>query len=701
MSTSGALRITAAIIAALSSSTALASPKEDLVRDWLEASSFGLDVRIGTSSFDPATQSVVLENVVIGDLDKSLIVIRYPSLTVEDPRRTPTGQFAAHALRLSNLEVRVKVDVKAWFPEFAAIEEKANAPKTDGSAPADPDGDVDVDASVETTPVFDLLFTAESGLMERPVFPFATPDFAAGATTLEKAVAIGRWYQTARFDWAEYNNLAYETTGLPEGDSKTTYGLQYMSGFHDGRAERMGYSAMAQTVSSPDNPLKSYKTESGYAVGIDLGAYLDVLDPKAYAGGKGDGRWRTVALQTGVNTVEVEFDGGKLTIGNIEGNGFRLRQTEKPVLGVLSELIADPSVVETDPIRFVGDLLPSVTRLYGIDFVSMTDLDVSMSETESFKLGQLDLNEADSDGIGALTLRNMEVKAGEAGSGSLNLMTLNNLKFGDLMAWIRLAAAADASGAEPDPKSVRDAMLEGSPTLDFFELAGLTVESPMGTVGLDSFAITESDYLKALARRYDLTFTRLNFPVSMVTDPTAKEQLTEMGYEQIAISAGATGSWDTDKGDVRLDDVTVKVADMGTLSGDLHIGNLPLSIFDDVTNLEPRLAEGTIVSGSITFGNQSIVERTFEAQAKKMNQKPEEFRKNFGDAMPLMLGFLEDKAIQEKFAGVLKDFFNDPKSIALSFKPAAPIPFSVMDTLQNDSPGSILNVLKVQVTANE
>ncbi len=174
-----------------------------------------------------------------------------------------------------------------------------------------------------------------------------------------------------------------------------------------------------------------------------------------------------------------------------------------------------------------------------------------------------------------------------------------------------------------------------------------------------------------------------------------------MGYEQLSISGASTLTWDVEKGDVALEDLTVKVADMGVLSADVRLGNLPLAAFLDPLTAEARLQEGTVVDGSITFGNAGIVEKVFEVQAKAMNQKPDDFRRSFGDAMPLMLGFLDDKRIQDKFASVLKTFFNDPKSVTLSVKPQAPVPFSVLQTMETDAPGTVLDLLKVEATANE
>lgn len=695
-------RLATGLVVSLAASTALASPREDLVKSFLEQSAFGLPVEIGASAYDPSTQSVVLENVTVGGLQNGLVRFTYPSLTVEDPRRTPEGLFAAHAIHFVEPKIEIKLDMKAWFPDFAKLGESAPAPAgdaaangaaPDAAAPAEPPAAVPL-----------LVVTADTGLYERPVLPFGSPTMAGDAGSIQRIIAAGRWLQGARIDWSEYNNVKYTVTGLPDGaQTETEYGLIYASGLHDGRIERSGASDMKQTNRTADGTEQTVTVGNTYAVGSDFKAYLDAFDPAAYGDGKGDGRWRTVVADAGYNDLKMEIDGGTLTASNIDVKGFRVRQTPKPALAAVTDLLASPDASKEDPFAFASSFLPNITGLYGVDAVTMADFDVEAPGDVSVKLGSLELDQIDADGLAAFTLRKIDVRAGGegAGSGTLDLFTVNDVKFGDLASWMSLGKVA-SDGGTPDSKQIQDAMLNGSPTVSFMELAGLNVETPQGAIGLDSFAMTESDWFKALAQRYDLTFTRASMPVAMVEDPAAKAQLTAMGYDRIVVSGGSTLTWNVQSGDVRAEDVTVKVEDMGRLSMDLHLGNLPLSaFFDNPDQIEQRLQEGTLVDGSVTFGDAGLVEKAFEVQAKQMNQDPAMFRQNFAAAMPLMLGFLDDKRIQDKFAAVLKTFFETPQSISLSVKPAAPLPFSILDQMQAEAPGTILDLLKVDVVANQ
>lgn len=657
-----------------------ATPQEDLVDRWLKSLTFGYAHKVGASSFDPATQSVVLDSVTIGDYARDGFTVSLGQLTVEDPRLTAGGLFAAHAVRANSPDVRIRMDLEAWFP--ALVEQMRK------------------DEPTKPIPEADITFKADSLLYERLEAPLDAPAVADGADLVTRYLAVARHWIALRADWFEVNQLTTAISGPPEMNSTSSYGLIYAAGFHDGRIERMGGSDVVQTSPLDGGGELTMKLGSMVMLGIDSNVLLHVLDPAEYVGGKGDGIWRKAVLEQSFQDIRYEFPGGTATIAEIAVDGVRVRQTPRPPLDFVVKILADPQAIERDGLAFMRDYFPSLLGYYGVDSVAVDSIKVEVPEEKvTVDIGEIAVRDVDSDRMGAFTVRNVAVEAGPAGSGKLDLFTLNDLRWGSLGVWMAIGEATE-SGGEPSPELIREAMLEGVPALGFYELGGLSVTMPEGTVGLDALAVTQSDFLKMFPRRYDITFTRASMPVSLITDPSARDPLVKMGYESLVLSGGMTFSWDTEKGDLRFDDVTLKAVDMGTLSADVHLGNLPLSIFDDPAAMEQRLLDGTLVSAGLTFGNQSIVERTFEMQAKEMNQKPEEFRKNFAAAMPFMLGFLEDKPLQERFAGVLQTFFDDPKSLVFTIRPKAPLPLSMLEGSGNQKPGAIMDLLGLEAAAN-
>ena len=727
MRTSASLGVAFAFAAFTCPSLAQAeTPRETLVRQWLTSASFGLPVTVGASNFDPATQTVVLSDVSIGDLEDDLVAVHFDEISFEDPRVAPGEAFAAHAVRASNYTVDIHFDVGKWFPGLAAMEsgaskeldkvtpppaskqkpvkkmqESQNADKADGEATA-PETDTKAAEESPKPKVVDYALSGETMLIERLVFPQPPKNLPSGRPIYENIFRYADWMNGIRADWAETNSIQIETSGMEEGDTITTYSLSYLSGMHDGRVERAGVNSVEQKPKDEASPLKAMTIDSTYVIGADFGKALEALDPAKYVGGVGDGKARIVYSQYGLNNVVLTFDGATASIGTIEANNIYLRQTERPVVKLIVEALADPKQIEADPFSFISNVLPNYTQLMGVDLVRASKLEVKTAD-DSFELAinSFDGNDINGNGIGAFTLRDItsESKAASTKVG-LSLLTLQDIRFGSLAALMELGKSA-SEGDQPSGKAMREAIVNGSTSFGFVELSTLSVESPLGSVGLDSMALTSGSYIGTLAQRGDFTFTSLSLPVALLSDEAVVSELTGMGYETLDLSGGMTVSWDADKGDLHLEDLTLKAADMGIVSSDFHLSGFPLSLLDKPEEIEARLKDAALVSASITYGNGGIVEKAFEAQAKKLDQDGEKFRENTASALPLMLNFLQDPKLQAKFEKPISDFIRDPKSITLSVAPNKPVPFAELEKVNTDKPNDLIRVLNVGVTANE
>lgn len=728
MRTSASLGVVATLAALTCPSLAQAeTQRETLVRQWLTSAAFGLPVTIGGSSFDPATQTVILTDVSVGDLDDDLVAVHFDELSVEDPRIAPGDAFAAHAVRASNYKVDIHFDVAKWFPGLAALEsgtadkepDKAASPapkqkpakkmqeesrsdtQTGNETSSAPESESEAEAATPP-PVVDYSFSAETMLIERLVFPTPPKKLPSDQPIYETVFSYAGWMTGVRADWAEVNEVRLETSGMREGDAVTTYSLAYMSGMHDGRVERAGINSMEQKPKDETSPLKSMTIDSTYVIGTDFGKALEALDPAKYVGGVGDGKARTIYSQYGVNNVVLAFDGATASIGNIEANGVFLRQTSQPVIKQIVEALDDPKQIEADPISFMSTVLPNYTQLMGVELVRASKLEVKADdENVYFAVNSIDGNDISGNGIGAFTLRDITASSKETSvKGSLSLLTLQDIRFGSLAALLDLGKSA-SEGSQPSGEAMREAIVNGGTSFGFVELSTLSVESPLGSVGLSSLALTSGNYLGTLPQRSDFTFTSLSLPVALLMDETIVSELTGMGYETLDISGGMTLSWDAEKGDVHLEDLTLKAADMGIVSSDFHLGGLPLSLIEKPEEIEARMKDATLVSASVTYGNGGIVEKAFEAQAKKNGQDGEKLRENIAGALPLMLSFLEDPKLQAKFEKPITDFIKDPKSITLTMAPKKPVPFAELEKVNTDKPNDLIRVLNVGVTANE
>ncbi|PIP01330.1 hypothetical protein [Pleomorphomonas carboxyditropha] len=725
MRTSASLGVVAAFAAFACPSLAYAeTPQESLVRQWLTSAALGLTTDIGTSSFDPATQTVTLSDVSIGSVDDNLFTVHFDELSVEDPRTAPGGAFAAHAIRGSNWRLEIHFDVGNWFPGLAELEagaskeldkvtppttrqkpvnraQESGGDKQEDSAASPPSEEPKVGAEKAQPSVVTYSISADTLLVERLVVPPAPNRLPLDRPLYETFFRFMDWSSSIRADWVEANEVSVESNGLNEEDFITTYSLVYLSGMHEHRVERSGFNSMEQKSKSETSPLKSVTIDSAYVVGTNTGALLEALDPSRYVGGVGDGKRRILYSQYGYNDITVSFDGATASIGNIEANNVFLRQTAQPVLKQLIEAFSDPKRIEADPFSFISSILPNYTQLMGVDFVQANKLQIKAGDNFDFAINRFDGNGIDGNGIGAFTLRDITAAAKETSTKiSLSLLTFQDIRFGSLAALLELGKSA-SEGKQPSGKVMYDAVVNGGTSLGFVELSALSVESPLGSVGLDSLALTSGDYFGTLPQRGDFTFTSLSLPVSLLLDETLVSELTAMGYETVDLSGGMTLTYDADKGDLRLEDLTLKADDMGVVSGDFHLGGLPLSLVEKPDEIEARMNDATLVSASVTYGNDGIVEKAFEAQAKKLDQDGDKFRQNTAGALPLMLNALKDPELQARFEGPISDFIKDPKSITFTIAPEKPVPLADLEKVDTEKPNDLIRLLNVGVTANE
>jgi hypothetical protein len=407
-------------------------------------------------------------------------------------------------------------------------------------------------------------------------------------------------------------------------------------------------------------------------------------------------------------------DGGKIGIGFIALDGFRMRQTEKPLASVLETFLRNPPEMdETDPAKteedlasvlaLAEDMARSALGLYGLDSIHVAEIAFEPpGEKHRGSIDAVDIRQMDSGGIGSVTVRGVRHVEDDKPVVTLEHLGFNDLRFGSLDSWFALGteAATSLGSEDPSPEAVRRLIEEGMPSLASMELAGLDVNVDDVSFSLGRLNGTSGDYLLQLATRQEMTIDGLRIPVSAITDPTVRDQLTAMGYQRLDIGMTYAARWDQTTGKATIEDLSVTVEDVGIVSLNLVLGNLPLTLLDTPPEeMERRLMEMTIVSAEAVFGNHTIVERIFEQQAKPLNQDPVQFRKNFGGGIPLMLGFVGDQEIQKRLAPPLKAFFEDPKSLVLTLKPAAPVPVYAFEGMEG-TPGQILKLLGMELEAN-
>ena len=108
---------------------------------------------------------------------------------------------------------------------------------------------------------------------------------------------------------------------------------------------------------------------------IDLGSLAYVFDPDAYAGGKGDGLWKTVIASGSYSRLSASsgnrevFTAGPVAIGPLE-----VRQTPKPLASLLDDLIAANSAGGAAFDKFMDENIAALIGWFKVDALSIKDI---------------------------------------------------------------------------------------------------------------------------------------------------------------------------------------------------------------------------------------------------------------------------------------------------------------------------------------
>ena len=138
--------------------------------------------------------------------------------------------------------------------------------------------------------------------------------------------------------------------------------------------------------------------------------------------------------------------------------------------------------------------------------------------------------------------------------------------------------------------------------------------------------------------------------------------------------------------------------DFGTLSGEAILSGLKPSDMDHF-NPDTDIEKLSLVRGSVTFKDDSIVGRGLAMQAGKLKTDPAKFREQFALGLPLMLAFLGDQDLQKQLAPVLQALVRTTRgSITATAEPTLPVALAAISATAETSPFALLKMLQVTIS---
>jgi hypothetical protein len=182
--------------------------------------------------------------------------------------------------------------------------------------------------------------------------------------------------------------------------------------------------------------------------------------------------------------------------------------------------------------------------------------------------------------------------------------------------------------------------------------------------------------------------------------PQEKALLDALGYEAFDVNIAIAGAFDAAGDSMSLDTLTINTAGVGTVTVKAQLSGITLGKIV-AARANPAAHGGTkLDSMEVRFDNNGVVERALDMHAALIWGTREDAAAQVNAALPLVLHFIGNEAFQEKVAQAVEKFLAEPKSIAFSAAPAAPVPLDQIIKATRDEPDALPDLLKADVSAN-
>lgn len=195
----------------------------------------------------------------------------------------------------------------------------------------------------------------------------------------------------------------------------------------------------------------------------------------------------------------------------------------------------------------------------------------------------------------------------------------------------------------------------------------------------------------------------IHIPSELVTDPQQKALIQALGYDEFLVDLTVDGAFDSVADVLTLRTITLHAADVGTLTmtgkfSGISVGGMAASDEEKAADAKSNARLDTM---TIRFDNGGVVERGLDMQAEMIGGTREDVVAQMSGALPFLLNVIGNQKFQEKLAVAGAAFLATPQSLTIVMSPAEPVPLEDITDAIGDNPGTLPDLLVIEVEANE
>ena len=241
-----------------------------------------------------------------------------------------------------------------------------------------------------------------------------------------------------------------------------------------------------------------------------------------------------------------------------------------------------------------------------------------------------------------------------------------------------------------------------------FAMAGRSIFEMQDMV----FDVDGNDDRTEISAKMDIAGLKLD--LTDVNDANMRPILEQMGYLTLSGTSGMMVDWNANSGNLEIKDYFIDFDNVGRLTMNTKFDGYTLEVaktLGELSKNEDQQASGMAIMGlmqqmnyigaSIRFEDKSLTNKLLDFQAAKQGTDRAALVGMASAIIPFTMAQLNKPEFTKQVSAAVAAFLSDPKSIEITANPAEPVPAMVLATTGGTQPQDLIDVLNVQVQANQ
>jgi hypothetical protein len=260
-------------------------------------------------------------------------------------------------------------------------------------------------------------------------------------------------------------------------------------------------------------------------------------------------------------------------------------------------------------------------------------------------------------------------------------------------------ASLDALAAGTEPDFEPDQIMALMPHIGAMRIAALDGNSPSGPFSLGAFDIESDGQPGAVPERTSVTLRGLKLRVADTPPSPGRDQLTALGYSDIAADAGLALRWSAADKALILENTGIAVADAGRVELGARLDGVDLAaVFKDPESVQAALFGASLNSLDLRLVDLGLAGRFYEQVAKSANLAPAAVREGLAAQIAAQVQAIGGAALAPGTVEKVQQFLRAPGILSAHAAPKPGSgPLTIAEMAGIGDPTQILSRLVVTV----